>query len=236
MTEKELILKIQLLKEIKPRENWAVFAKSKIFSSGNASTVPARTNYISALLNVMRIGFNMRIAYSMAVLLIVMSVGTLFFMNGSFSGNDVNVAKNSSASLIAIKDSVEQFKEKSKNLSEAVRMSPENTSVAIKEIKDVANDLTIAIQKDPKLAKEVALDINNNKTYLDISDAGDLKEASNDLYKTIVEQMIKDLEKTSLTNSQEESLLVIKESYNEQNYTSALESILLLNSAINQDN
>ncbi len=237
MTEKELIYKLQSLKQIKPRENWVVFNKSNIFNNSVEVIKVARTNYADVLTNIFKMNFSRKFTYSVAVLLFVMSVGTAFVMNGDFLNNsNVSVSKNSSASLIAIKDSVEQLKEKSKSLSGTVKSNPEGTSIVIKEIKDVARDLAMAIQKNPRLAKEVALDVNNNKTYLEVSDASDLKEASSNLYKIIVEQMIKDLKNTMLTDSQKESLKIVENSYNDGKYTSALESILLLSNSINQIN
>ena len=61
----------------------------------------------------------------------------------------------------------------------------EEFSVVIKEIKEASRELTDAIKKDPQFAKDVALDINNNKTYLDVPGSDDLKETSYALYKEI---------------------------------------------------
>ena len=237
MTDKELISRIQSLKQIKPRENWVLFTKSKILNNNFEAEKSVGANNVNFIGNMFKTVFLSKFTYSLAVLLFVISVGSFFAINGILNnGSNVKVSKSSTASILAIKDSVEDFKIKSKSLSDTVKYSPESTSLVVKEVKEAARELTVAIKNDPDLAKEVALDINNNKTYLEFSEANDLKEVSNNLYKTIVDQMIKDIEDTTLTESQEESLNIVKNSYKENDYTSALEDILLLNIAIDQNN
>jgi len=58
MTEEQIISKLQTLKEIKPRENWAVFAKARIFE---AKPVETRS-------------FNFNWAYAFAALLMVAGI------------------------------------------------------------------------------------------------------------------------------------------------------------------
>lgn len=235
MTEQELISRIQSLKQIKPRQEWVFLAKNNIFSNSSGNKAIERASYISTFGNMFNINFTRKIAYSMAVLLIVMTVGTFFVIKGILPNNS-GIGKSSTASLVAIKDNVEEFKAKSRSLSELAQNNPESITLAAKEVEDVAKELTIAIQNEPQLAKEVALEINNNKTFLYIGRSENLKETSDVLYKTIVEQMIKDLGKTTLTESQKDSLDKVKSLYEEDKYSSALESILLLNSTIYENN
>lgn len=243
MTDKELILKLHSLRQIKPRQEWVIFAKNQIFGKNSPNHSITKTRFASAIANIFSGVFvaKRRMAYSVAVFLFLVAVGTFFAFNGLLPKNSsIKIAKNSTASLIAIKDSVEEFKEKSKNLSEASKYSPEKVSLAVKEVKDAVKELTEAVQKDPQLAKEIALEVNNNKTYLEISGSSsnldDLKETSDTLYKAIVEQMIKDLEGATLIESQKESIDIIKSLHKDGNYVNALENILLLNIAINQVN
>lgn len=236
MTEKELISKLQLLKQIKPKQEWVFLIKNNILSSSPIRQKVVEAEYNSSIGNVFSAIFGRQFAYSVVVFLFIMSVGFFAVIKGILPGSSsLSVEQNSTASLVSIKDNVEEFKAKSKTLSSlAKNNSSEDVSLAIKEVEDVAKELTDAVKKDPKLAKEIALEINNNKTYLQIEGSNDLKATSDMLYKTIVEQMIKDLDNTTLTESQQDSLNIIKDLYDEGNYTSALESILLLNIVINE--
>ncbi len=234
MTEKELISKIQGLKQIKPRKNWVILVKSDIFGlptqTGNniiENKAVNKLNYTERLLNIFSPVFQRKFAYALAVFLFVFA-GVFSFMKYGLP-QDVKVVEQSPAALTSIKSNVETFKIKSQNLAQAVRRKSNNISLALNEVKDAAKELTNAIQKDPQLAKTVALDINNNKTYLDIPDGNDLRETSDALYKAIDSQMIGDLEKTTLTEDQQKTLDVIKDLYNQGKYSSALENILLIN-------
>ena len=251
MTEQELISRLQSLKQIKPRENWVVFAKTKIFDAPvyakYANIKTARNSVFSDTLASIfqkKVAYafaaflfattNKKVAYAFAAFLFVVA-GMFGFMKYGFFNNPANVqvAQVSQEHLTAIKSNVEEFKTKSKILSQMTKSSDlKEIALAVKEIKDVAKELTEAIKNDSQLAKEVALDINNNKTYLDIEGEGDLKETSDILYKTIDEQMIKDLEGATLTESQQEALKIAKKLYDEGKYSNALESILLLNMAM----
>ena len=59
-----------------------------------------------------------------------------------------------------------------------------------------------------------------------------LKVSSDDLYKTIDEQIITDLSQVTLTQSQQESLKEIKDLYNKGEYSLALENIFMLQSSL----
>ncbi len=233
ISEKELISKLQELRQVKPNQNWVVFTKRQILGIEAPVKAPdeaIKPSYADIISSVFSLVFQRKLAYALAVLLFVFA-GTLGFLK-LMPQNNVDVAEKSPAALVAIKSDVEQFKIKSKNLAEATKYNPESVPLAIEEVKEITVELIVAIKKDPQLAKEIALEVNNNKTYLDIEGGSDLKEASDVLYKIIDEQMIKDLENTTLTESQQEALKIAKDLYDKGEYTSALENILLLNAAI----
>lgn len=236
-TEQELISKLQLLKEVKPRENWVAFVKTQVLSGSPAEQNISKPSFAEVFGNIFKAAFERKLAYSAAVLLLVITAGAFIFMKGILPGGTVlNLGQNSTASLAAAKSNVEELKTKSRILSDLVSHNPKDVSSAAKEVKDAAQKLTEEIQKNPHLAKAVALEVNNNKTYLEIAGGNDLKETSDVLYKTIVEQMIKDLENTTLAEGQQESLGIVKNLYEEKEYASALESILLLDIAIKGSN
>ncbi len=235
MTDKELISKLQELRQIKPRKNWVVLTKNQIlggavFENKKVFNAPTHREVLS---NVLSLFFQRKLAYVLATFLFL-AVGVFGFMKyvvPSDSNVNVKVAQQSSpADIIAIKSNVKDFKEKSKNFSQVAKFNPRDISSAVKEVKDAAQELTDAIKKDPQLAKEVALDINNNKTYLDVNGDSDLKDTLNDLYKTTVDTEFKDLEKTTLTPEQQSRAQEIKNSYDKGEYPPvvALQNILIL--------
>lgn len=227
----QLISKLKELKNISPSKEWVVLSKIQILDSKPVAQPVSRPSYIDVLpAMVARLFQNKRYAYAFAALAILAIASVGAFQFGFLDGNGTQMV--SPAALAEAQTNVEMFKAKSKELATIAKNNPKNASVAINDVKTVARELTQKIQKDPGLAKEVALEINNNKTYLDISSDSELKEASNELYKEIVEQMVSDLEKSSLTESQEQALQIAKELYEKKRYADALESILLLSMAI----
>ncbi|OGZ65407.1 MAG: hypothetical protein A3C50_03645 [Candidatus Staskawiczbacteria bacterium RIFCSPHIGHO2_02_FULL_43_16] len=231
MQEQELITKLKELKNISPRKEWVILSKIQILDSRNHAEIYAQKRGIAAgLQGLLGMVFQRKFAYAYAALAILL-VGSVGIMQFDLLGNQgVQVA--SQAAIIEAKSNVEVFKEKSKELAITAKSDPVAVSLAVDNVKAAAKQLTEIIKKDPGVAKEIALEINNNKTYLDVQGSAELKATSNDLYKTVAEQMIKDLEATSLTESQQEALDIAKELYDKERYTDALESILLLSMAI----
>lgn len=236
MTEEKVIVKLRELRQIKPKGDWVLLAKNQLFEEKKfpelrtQKVLPQKTMFtgISAVL------FQKKFVYAFSAMSLVL-IGLVSAVQYSLQDNGGNIAKESPAALVAIKSNLETFKEKSKNLADVAKNNTNDVPLVIEEIKQVAKEITNALEKDPKLAKEIALEVNNNKTYLDISTvegSSELKETSDILYKTIDEQMIKDLEGATLNESQQETLKVIKDLYQQKRYANTLESILLLNAAM----
>ena len=238
MNEKELISKLRGLKQIKPRKDWVVLVKNQILGSNVVENeVNNKPVYGEILLNIFKAFFQKKFAYALAVFLVIV-IGMFGFMKSGFI-NDADIPKiveQSPAALVAIKNNVETFKIKSKNLADVAKYSMKDASLALalKEVKDIAIELTDAIKKDPQLAKAIALEINNNKTYLNIEGGDDLKETSDILYKTIAEQRIKDLKNTTLTESQQKGLKIAERSCNDKKFTNCMEDVLLLSMAVEE--
>jgi len=242
MEYKQLIFKLQELKQIKPRKEWVFSVKNQILGNDNFEiiSVSNKLSHKGILPDIIKnFLLGRKLAYAFAALLFVFIVGT--FGLASYNLININdaekVAKESPAALVAIKDNVETFKVKSKSLADIAKYNVENIPLAIKEVKDVAIELTGAIQKDPQLAKAIALEVNNNKTYLNISGGeSDLQVTLDFLYKTTAEQLLKDFDGVTLIENQQESLDRIKDFFNkggyEGKYANALEDILLFNAAV----
>ena len=230
MEDSKLIFKLQQLKQIKPRKEWAVLVKNQIFEN-NISDVTSKATYASLLPNIFKAYFGKRLVYSLATLLFIIS-GVVGFVR--YGVLNVKVSQKSIASLSStespLKNSdVEELKLKSQNLINVTKNKPQDFALAIKEIKTAANNLTEAIEKNPKLAGEVAMEVKNNGTLLSIVSETELEQASDALYKVIDEQMIKDLEKTTLTEDQKITFDEAKNLFEQAKYSDALEKILLIN-------
>lgn len=229
MEENQLISKIQLLKQIKPRKEWVVLVKRDIIRD---SFIDIRNHksvkYKELLSNIFNSFFQRKFAYAFSALLIIfLSISLL--NNYIYLPKGEEISKESVAALVEVKDNVEVFKTSSRNLAEIATTKSDNVSLAISEVKNAALGLTDKIKKDPELAKSVALEINNNKTFLDVVEGDDLKESLHDLYKVTVDSMIESYDQTTLTSKQKEELERIKNNLFENgNYISALEDILLM--------
>jgi len=232
MEDKQLISKFQVLKGIKPRKDWVVLAKSEIFNN-NANVIDNKVinkiTYKETLAYIFNSVFNRKFAYGLAAFLFIVAGIAGFSMKYNLINDAEKAAKESTAALVLIKDNVETFKEKSQNLIDVVKNRPQDFSLAIKEVNDAAKNLTEAIEKDPKLAKGVALEIRDSATLLSIVSESELEKTSDILYKTIDEQMIKDLDKTILTEEQQEVFNEAKALYGQGKYSDTLEKILLIN-------
>lgn len=242
MTEKELISKLQELKQIKPRKEWVSLARMNMFSVETTERkVIAKPVFHWNSSNVFNVFSQRKIAYSLATLLF-MFVGLAGFLTYGFP-QDVKVTKQSvvtvsPAEMLAedtIKSTVADFKVKSHDLAKIMQNKSEDATVALNAVKEAAKSITQTIQKDPRLAKTVALDINNNKTYLDISGSDDLKDTLNDLYEPIIIQLVEDFKQMTLTESQEKSVDRIKNLVGQKKFMNALEDALLLGMAIKGD-
>jgi len=219
MEEKQLILKLQQLKQIKPRENWVVFNKSNIF---NASLLN-HSLYEKIFYFISNSQLQKRLSYVFAVFMFIFAglIGANFLVKES------NIP-NQPAAIFKPDVSIESFKVKSQDLAKAVeKYKLENVNTD--EVKVAVKNLTDEINKNPSIAKEVAVELKNSGTLASLDGGTELKEASGDLYKTIDSQMIGDLEKTTLTQDQQKILNDIKELYSQSKYLEALEKILLIN-------
>ena len=224
MTEKELIAKIQELKQIKPRKEWVFSVKNHLLGDNILVNKIHKPSYKQAFLNLFNFTLQRKLAYAFAALIFVLMGGIGFMYIPKQNGN----IAVSPVAILAVKDNVETLKTKSKELSLITKDKPEDISRVIQEVKIVAKNITESIKKDPGLAREVALEVNNNKTYLTVTGENELKETSTELYKTIAEQLIKDLESETLIEGQYKSLERIKELFHQEKFTDALEGALLL--------
>ncbi len=235
MEEKDLIAKIQTLKNIKPSQDWVVSVKANVFKQTPASRPAYQATFSSLLAFVSQ----KKMAYSLASLLVV-AAGVAGFMTYGFP-TDFDITKNSTAS-ISSQEAFENFKVKSQSLAFVATDTTPSSSFpkVLEEVKEATKTLTKTVKKDPELARKIALDVNNSKSLLDVrpSDTEDLKETTQDLYKEIDEQMIKDFKKTTLTAEQKMELERIEAEFKKgTDYGTVLRDLLFLSaSAESKDN
>lgn len=241
MTQEELIHKIEGLRRIKPGKEWVFLTKNRIIGNeGKAVFSPEKNgNPFNEFVNLLTGLKKYRVAYVLAALLFIMA-GAGGLVNLHSGTNNEGIA-GLSAAQEAVRNDIELLKVKSQNLTEITKDSQkkENIDLAVKEVEEITRGLIARLKKEPNLARGVALDIvkdaDKGGTYLEISGSEGLKETSDVLYKTIVEQMIKDVKGAVLTESQQESLSAAKEMYNSGNYAKAMESILLIGESAEND-
>jgi hypothetical protein len=200
MEDLDLISQLKALKEIKPRENWVVFTKSKILSSERKESI----NW----------NLSPRLAYVFALLFFVV-VGIFSFPGNAPIDNQAVIKKNVVALSNVVNDLVKQGK----------------TESVINGIKTNALELARNLNAnpaDPEIMKGAALSL---KTLADISGVDlSLDSDIENLYQTVVKNQITDLEKSTLTEDQQKSLVQIKDLFDQGKYADALEKILLINS------
>ena len=233
MEDTKLIQKLKEFKNISPSKECVFLTKNQILDEGALSNI-AKQSPVAALPGWVGGLFQQKFAYAFLALAVV-TIGAVGVMQ--FGGLGSDLANKNAAALVEVKNNVEMLKVKSKELASLSKEDKESFSAAASGVREVAKQITQKIQQDPALAKEVALEINNNKTYLDIpataeTETTELKATSDELYKEIDIQMIADLEKASLTESQKDALKIAKDLFEEARYADALESILLLSMAI----
>lgn len=228
MEDLQIISQLKTLKNVSPRKEWVILAKAQLFENA-ADAAPAKASFVGIWQQAAGVIFRKELAYSLAALLLVIG-GAYGFMNFPIPSM-TNPAKNAAALSVVesnLKSNVEVLKAKSQDLSSASQQKSTKTAVALSEVKAAAKTITETIKKDPQLASSIALDINNNKVFLDIA-GGNASSEISDMYKTIATQMIKDLDGTTLNEDQAKELDRIKASLHANaDYATALRDILLI--------
>jgi membrane-associated protease RseP (regulator of RpoE activity) len=212
MTEQEIISQLKALKGIKPRKEWASSLRSQIIlgAQERITKIPAQpVNIFSILFSLLA---PRKMAYAFAALLFLV-VG--FFGFTHYAPTDDQAAiKNSVAAL-------------SSGLNDLAKQG--KTDSVINEIKTSASELAKNLKENPTdsvVMKQIAVSLKTlgDVTGVDLSGNSDVQN----LYQAVVEAQIIDLEKSILTELQNESLIEIREFYKQGRYAEALEKILLI--------
>jgi hypothetical protein len=236
MNQKELIKSLKQLKEIKPRQEWVILAKSEIFAQKQAEKIAVKNPSILDV--IFSLKFQTKLAYSFAAFIFVL-VGLVGFAQFTMPGDLLfpikKIAEQSQTSLssgTSLKKGAITFNRRISDLAKAAAEGrKENLPSVITEINADASELAKSLKddtvKDPEAIKEIA---NSLKVLADVPGT-DLSANPNvkDLYKTIVESQISELGNSTLTDSQKGVLTEVISLYEQKKYTEALEAILTIN-------
>lgn len=240
LTQKLLIEQIKALKEIKPRQEWASLLKSRILAEKQVELqVPVKQEKLAGIMDTLSAIFVPRkLAYAFAVVLFLV-VGVFGFAQRTMPGDLLfpmkKIAEQSQAALTGqsgLKQDVLAFNSRINDLAQVAKDGrKDNIPSAISEIsanaKYLVNNLKNNPVKDSETLKEIASSLKTlaNVPGTDLSVNPDVK----DLYQTVVQSQIEDLEKTTLTEDQSNTLTEVKDLYEQEKYMDALEKILLIN-------
>lgn len=243
LTEKELISKLQTLKDIKPRQNWVVFTKREILGQNTAAV---KTNYKEKFLGISDIlpalTFQRKLAYAFATVLLIM-VGMFGFAQYTVPGDLLfsvkKITEQSQASLSGQTSLRQNVASLGNRINELTQVAKEgrtaNIPSAINEVRQsvskVTESLKASLVKDSQSAKELASEVQKIKqlqTLADLTGAPEIKSL-NDTLAVLVQNEITDLEKTTLTEDQQIILKDVKDLYDKGDYATALEKILTIN-------
>lgn len=229
MTEKQLIGKIRILRQIKPRKEWVFLTKREILGEEK-----------SWLEVFPRIFFQYKPIFASLILLFVLISSFVFAQNslpGDFLYSLKRITERGQAVFVSEDEKPKvQLELANKRLEELTKIAEENKikklAPAIEEYQQTFSQATKITRqiKEPKQVRKIVPEIakleknlENLKSYgIEVGEDG----KAEDLYKPIVESLIKDLENRTLTENQIKLLEEAKELYKEGNFALALEKVL----------
>lgn len=232
--EAELIKKIQGLKAIKPGKNWVILTKKQILGEEFSPENSPKSLPFWGLF---------QYKYALASLLVILILGGTFAfaqkaLPGDFLYTFKKVAEKTRLSLVSEEErpnlQLEYANERLESLVEVVEANQVRKLAPIIEeyqanVSEAAKSLTKVKKLDVREIVQKTKEIEENKQKIEALGVivGETEELDNALAQ-IVESQIEDLEKRSLSETQEELLEKAKEDYQEGNYSQALEKILFL--------
>jgi len=250
MNQKQLIEQLKTLKEIKPRKEWAVLLKSQILSPYTKVAIkvqknqnvleaptPERKLKSAGILDILSSVFlQRRLAYAFAVVLFLI-VGVFGFAQYTMPGDLLfpikKIAEQSQAALsgqIGLKQNMANLNNRINDLAQVAKQGRvDNVPSAISEIDTNASQLAKTLKDNPtdiQTLKEIAVSLKTlaNMPGTDLTANQNVK----DLYQTVVENQIADLQKSTLTEEQQTTLAQAEDFYSQGKYTDALEKLLFI--------
>ena len=236
ITQKKLIESLKQMKEIKPRQEWASLLKSQILADLPASATPkalqaGKKADFAGFMNTFSSVFSQRkLAYSFAAILLL--VAGAFGLVKLFPSGGVVTQTASLTQQTPLSQNVVAFNSNINDLAAAAKDGKTNNMPsAISKVGANASKLAKSLKanptQDPQTIKELASSL---KTLADVPGT-DLSQNTDmqDLYQTVVQNQISDLQKATLTVDQQTTLKLAEDLYGQGKYEDALTQILLIN-------
>ena len=245
MTEQELIQKIQLLKQIKPKEEWVISVKQRIFSE----TIEAKKqSRFSEFVNVIDFMVSRPVFKPALASLVVLGVffGTYSFSQVALPGDflyPVRKITEKGRTFLASEHekSAVQLGFANNRLEDLTKIAEANQgrslAPAIEEFRQNAVEAAQNIAKkdantNPKSVKEIAkavkkLEENKEKVEKLGVVLGETEELDNAL-AALVEREIKDWKSRTLSEKQTVALEEAERDFENKDYSEALEDILII--------
>ena len=230
MDEKTLIGKIEILRQIRPRKNWVVLTKKRIL--GEERTLAGL--FLDSLRLFQGLFFQYRLALASLVLLFVLG-GTFAFAQKSLPGEPLFVIKKMTEKTRAVfvaenERPKVQLELANKRLEDLAKIAETNDvrklAPAIEEFQASVSEAAKNLTKAKTVGKDIILqtqELEKNKEKIEKTLATQIgTEELENVYKDLAEQQIKDLENSSLTESQEKILEEAKEYFEAGDYSNSL--------------
>jgi len=231
-TEKQLIGKLQELRQIKPSNDWVVFTKEQVFGKEKISPEFSFVSFIKEIQRGERFVFRHKPAFAFALAMVIL-IGVFGFAQNSVPGDTLfsvkKITEKGQAVFVSEKDlakhdlgvankrldDLTKIAEENevKNLAPAINEYKESVSkvaeslATMESVKEIVEEIK-RLEGKEELVKSLGIEIGEN-------------EELHSALAEIVDTQIKDYEeKFDLTE--------VKEDYEAGNYSDALEKILLL--------
>ena len=217
MEDKDIIKKIQKLRQVKPRKDWVVLTKQRILEEEKSSVFS-----LNELILGMRLVFQHKLAFATFVLILII-LGTFGFAQNSVPGNILFSVKKMSERGRGVFTSDKlgrNFDITNKRLEELTQIAEENDvsnlAPAINEyqtsVSETAKNIGEKIKENPQAAKGIVGEIKSlaQKTG-EIKSLGVEIPGNREMNEVIVEMLktqVEDLENRSLM---EEDIVVLEE-------------------------
>ena len=236
ITQKQLIESLKQMKEIKPRQKWVTLLRSQVLAEKKVEIeIPVRkAKYVGFMETFSSVFSPRKLVYSFAALLflIVTAFGfSKYAMPGDLLFPAKKIVEQSTADLTGqtqLNQDVVALNNRVNDLKQVASQGKvNNIPSAISEVTQVAKDLKNNPTKDPQTIKNIAtsLKVLADVPGTDLTETQDVK----DLYQTVVQNQIADLQKTTLTDSQKSILNKAEDLYSQGKYSEALELLMTNN-------
>jgi hypothetical protein len=234
MTEKELIGKIEILSQIRPRKSWVILTKKRIL--GEEKTIPGLI--LESFRTFQGLFFQYKLAFASLFLILILG-GTFALAQKSLPGEPLFVIKKLTEKSRAVFVSEDekpkiQLELANKRLEELSQIAQKNDvrklAPAIDEFQANVLEAAKNLAKTKKVDKEIIaktkeLEKNKEKIEKTLGSQIGTDELEN-VYKDLAEREIKNLENSSLTENQEKILIQAKEYFDAGDYSNALIKVI----------